>query len=280
MRRVGVLAAGIAALAVAWLVSPPGAPPLYDGVAVAPPYLFYCNPPGSQSTAAAGRRETDPLQSGQSPPLAFVTGEPGVPQVQVLVGAGAIVVPTGATDVAIEADPIVPPAILPSDGQIDGNAYQISVTAGGQPAPLAPGQVATIVLRGRQGGGTTQVIERFDGHAWTRLTTQPVGQADIFGGNTSAVGIFALVTPGPAATPQPCATPPPTATTGTSSGSGTVGAGGDQGSGGAITVAAIVIAVALVGGGGLLLLLRRGPATATPRRRPPGGQRRPPSGRR
>ena len=275
MKRVGAIVAGIAALAVAWLVSPPGAPPLYDGVAVAPPYLFYCNPPGSQSSAAAGRRETDPLQSGQSPPIAFVTGEPGVPQVQVLIGTGAIVVPTGATDVALEADPIVPPATLPSDGQIDGNTYQITVTAAGQPAALAPGQVATIVLRGRQGGGTTQVIERFDGHSWSRLTTQPVGQADIFGGNTSAFGVFALVTPGSAATPQPCATLPPTASTSTS----TAGAGGDQGSGGAITVAAIVIAVALVGGGGLLLLLRRGPGTA-PGRRPPGGPRRPPSRRR
>jgi len=277
VKRAGALAAGIAALAVAWLVSPPTAPPLYDGAVVAPPYLFYCNPPGSQSAAAAGRRETDPLQSGQSPPIAFVTGEPGVPQVQVLIGTGAIVLPTGAADVSIEADPVVPPAVLPPDGQIDGNAYQISISAGAQPAQLAAGQVATIVLRGRQGGGATQVIERFDGHTWSRLTTQPVGQADIFGGNTGAFGIFTLVTPGPAATPQPCATLPPAATTG--SGSSTVGAGGDQGSGSAITVAAIVIAVALVGGGGLLLLLRRGPGTAPPRRRPPGGSRRPPSGR-
>jgi hypothetical protein len=281
-RQSAVLAAGAAAALAGWLATGANAPPLYDSVGVAPPYRYVCAPAGinlSLHPAPNPATETLPVSNGQSPGVASTTDEAPIPQAQVLVQAGELVLPPGATAITVSLTPVVPPQILPTDGVLDGNVYDIPITAGNAALALAPGALATVVLRGPP-TGKLATLEQFDGRNWTPLNATPVGTADIFGANVTSFTTFALVLPG---TPQTHAAagclPGTTLVTpgATSSATSTASAApGTESSNTALILIGVAV-VALLVAGGLLLLLR---SSGRPPRGRPGGGRRPPPRRR
>jgi len=253
-RAVRVLAAGAALIGVAWVLSPVPSLPLYDGLAgPAEAYRYLNPPPGTASTPAPGSATKDVPTSGGTIAAAFVTTEEQPPQVQVLIGDGALVVPAVATKVTISLKAVPPPLPLPAAlGRLDGNVYQVGVTpdAGGA-VSVKPGVTApTVVLRGPSGSSGAQIarLETGDG-SWQGLHTVPLGATpDMVAASTTVFGYFALVLP--AASP--------------SSG------GGGGGGGGFPVVAVVVPAVVVVVLAGVLVATRisrsrsRAPA---PRRR-------------
>ena len=255
-RSIAALAAGAAAVAWAWILAGPSTPPLYDTILPAAPYLFYCVPTGyQQARAPRPVTQSEPVVNGalQGDVLAVSTDEPPISQVQILVSGSTLNLPPGAKEVTGTITPIATPSILPSDGQIDGSAYTVSVTSGGQPVTMKSGENWTIVLRGVTGKGTA-APEQFDGTTWKRSTLiQSVGQQDVYAANFTTFGTFALVLPGPPATPEPCSTfTASAATTGTGSGSSTGGSGAAVG-----PLIAIVAGLVAVGAAVLVVRSRR-----------------------
>jgi hypothetical protein len=235
-RAAATLAAGATLLALAWSVGPRSAPPLYDGgPIVAEPYRYLHPPAGLTNTKAPGTIDaTLKLEAGQSPAMADTTEEQPA-QAQLLAAQGAFAVPPGATGVRVTIAPVDPPAVAPTGGVIAGNVYRFAVTGvpGGAPLPLKAGQQVTVVLRGPS-GVANPTLEVWDGTAWNRADTTPLGSSspDSYAANLTTLGDVALVAPAGA----PAAT---------SSG----GAG--------LIVAAVVVAVVLVSAATVLVLRRR-----------------------
>ncbi|HEY6378377.1 MAG TPA: hypothetical protein VI316_04265 [Candidatus Dormibacteraeota bacterium] len=277
--RRAVLAAGAAAALAGWLATGTNAPPLYDSVGVAPPFRYVCAPAGinlSLHPAPNPATQTLPVTNGQSPGVGFTTDEVPIPQAQVLVQAGELVLPPGATAITVSLTPVVPPQILPSDGVLDGNVYDIPVTAGNVALPLAPGALATVVLRGPP-TGKLATLEQFDGRTWTPLNSTPVGTADIFGANVTSFTTFALVLPGSPQThaaagclPGTTLVAPGVSSSGSATSTASAGAGGESSNTALILIGVAV--VALLVAGGLLLLLR---SSGRPPPRSGGGRGRP-----
>jgi hypothetical protein len=252
-RAVRVLAAGAALIGVAWVVSPVLSPPLYDGLAGPAEAYRYLNPrPGTASTPAPGSATKDAPASGGTIAAAFVTTDEQPPQVQVLIGDGALVVPAAATKVTISLKAVPPPLPIPAAlGRLDGNVYQVSVTPDtGGAVSVKPGVTPpTVVLRGPTGSGGAQIARLETGGSWQGLHTVPLGATpDMVAASTTAFGYFTLVLP--AASPTP---------------------GGGGGGGGGFPVVAVVVpaAVVVILTGVLVAvsLSRRRPAAPAPRRR-------------
>lgn len=264
MTRRGVLALSVAtaALAAAWGLAGPGAPPLYDGVQNVAPYLYYCIPPGyHQSKRVTPKTETLTVTNGEiEGGGAFVgTDEPPVAQAQVLIGGTSLALPPGATEVTVTVTPVAPPSILPSDGTLNGNVYTVAVTSGGKPVSLAKDaqgnpQQWTLVLRGEP-NKPAALLEQFDGSAWRRaVINQPVGTADVYAGNFTSFGTFALVIPGSPGSAQQCRTfEQAGAGSASSSGSGD-GAGGGTG---ILPIVVVLGGLLVVGAGILAVRVRR-----------------------
>jgi hypothetical protein len=288
-RRAAVLGGGAAAALLGWLAAGGNAPPLYDAVGVAPPYRYLCAPAGinlALHPAPNPASQTLPVTNGTSPAVAFTSDESPIPQVQVLVAGGQLVLPTGATSITVSAIPVVPPQILPGDGVLDGNVYDVHVTSGGAALSMAsdPNALATIVLRGPPTGRGDGLLEQFDGRTWTKLVTEPVGSADSFGANVKSFTTFALVLPGTPQTHAAAGCLPGTTlvTPGASSGTSATTTAPATESGGSSNTALVLVGVAVVAvlvAGGLLIVLRRtgqpppsrgsGGRQGAPRRRPP-----------
>ena len=212
-----VLALAVAALAITWRVMPNAAPPVYDGLCTADPYrLLGSNPapdPASKTYAATASFQTSEFTTSENPA-----------QAQVLMTDGTFVSPDASFTVSIT--PVSPPAIAPSDGQIDGNVYRLTaMTDTG--TPLEPKQPITIVLRATR-SSPPRTMERFDATAWKPLQTFSEGCGDTFEATTDRTGDFAMVVTG-----QPPAN-----------------------SGGGPPVAAIIAAAAVVIVAAILLLVR------------------------
>jgi hypothetical protein len=131
----------------------------------------YCQPPSGHGAIQppATLDHNIHVVNGQSPPIDDATGEQP-PQAQLVAPLGAFEVPTGAVTVRVVIACAPSPTVLPPDGTLDGNVYSFTVSAGGAPLSLAPGQQARVSLRG-PAGTPNPVLERFESGLWTRLQT-------------------------------------------------------------------------------------------------------------
>ena len=280
----GVLAVGLALMAMVQLQWRSVPRPLFDGVVVSEPYRFLHPGPG-QAGDPTSYSDTQKLRKGEPPLVAGYTSE-SVPQVQMFSQApGAITLTPGARRMTTTIRPVERPPV-PVAGRLVGNAYEILVTDGaGQVATMVPGKSITLALRAPAGvGGAT--IELFADGAWQDLHAEPSGLPDIWVvSDFPQFGIFAVVVPSPSAsaavtpgasivapaTLLPTAVPlPPTAgadiTPGASiiasvSPSATAAApspGGDPGAPGILLVAVAVGLVGVVVAG--VMLVRRRPS--------------------
>jgi hypothetical protein len=194
------------------------------------------------------------LEGGQSPAMAETTDE--MPsQAQLLGAQNTFVLPPGATGVHVSIAPVDPPTVPPIGGGLDGNVYRFTVAAltatNAPPVPLQlrPGQQVTVVLRG-PAGASNPVLELFNGTAWTKVDTQPLGNTapDSYAANVTSLGDIALVL----------------STAAETSGSGSGNGGGGGGAG--VVVAAVIVGVVLAGAAAVLVLRVRPGRGRTPGR--------------
>jgi hypothetical protein len=98
------------------------------------------------------------------------------------------------TSFTISVTPVPPPAVTPSDGQVDGNVYRLAaMTSAG--TPVQPKQPITLVLRATR-SNPSRTMERLDGAKWTPLQTFAEGCGDTFEATTDRTGDFAMVVTG------------------------------------------------------------------------------------
>ena len=255
MRR--ALLAGALLVGVAWLVAPPGSPPLYDGVqGPAQAYLYLQPPAGYHQNGTPNRASRVLPVTNGSNGAGFVNTEETPPQAQVLVADGALSHPAGARSITLTVTPVAPPAPVPASlGTQTGNVYQVTATAD-VPGPVAidPAHPMTVVLRGPAGTGDAPIARMDEGSTtWQRVTTVPLGSApDMVVVNTDRLGWFVI-----------------TATRASPNPGGSGGSGGSAGFPVAAVVVAAVVLVAVIGT--LLALTLRGRST---RRTPPPRRRR------
>jgi len=279
-RRVGLGAtvAGLVLAAAAQRSAPVAGPPLFDGVIVEAAYQWVA-PPSGHVGGAQGSTQSVPVQNGQSPDLAVGTTE-NPPQAQVFAGAGYLDMPSGTTTIQVSIEPIAP-TTQPSDGVIAGNVYRIALTSqDGQAVKGQSGGGVTVELRGPHNLANA-TIERFDGSRWSPLSTDSVGEPNMFAAVVTDFGDFALVTssswsPAPDGGSSGGQVGPVPAGSGAGSAVGSPSSSGGSGTT-ILLVAGIALAmVVAVAGFGLLLYARRAPkpahrAPARPlRTRPPG----------
>ncbi len=182
-----MLAVAAVALTLVWRVLPAGSPPIYDGQCIADPYVTLAgNPPA--------RGVTDTFSPAQLALAGEVVTTESPPQAQLLLEANTFI---STTPLTMTITPIPDPAVKPPKGAIEGNVYRISVlTPSGtavEPATSAP--AATIILRGIM-STPAPTIERFDGTAWTALSTFNAGCGNTFEATSTLLGDFAAVAPG------------------------------------------------------------------------------------
>lgn len=184
-RRSGwmVVLLAAAALAAVWRVLPTASPPIYDGICVANPYATLGGSPAAQPAS-----KTFPA-SATFPAAEIFTGETP-PQAQLLMQAGTF---DSTTTLTMTITPVPTPATAPPNGEIEGNVYSITVVnAAGtelQPKPQLP---VFIVLRGTR-SVPAPAIDRFDGTAWTPLSTVNAGCGNTFEAQSTLMGEFAAV---------------------------------------------------------------------------------------
>jgi len=236
------LGAGLLLLALTWRVHPLATPPMYEGNGpIVSPYVYLHPPPGLGGTGRPlSRRQTLSVAQGESPAFALQTTEQP-PQAQLIAQAGTFAVPAGTGSLVASATPVDAPPVPPLGGRLDGNVYDLEVSADGVPRPLRPGRRATVVLRS-PAGVQNPTLELFADGRWTRLDTQPLGalSGDSYTADVSRLGDVALV-----------------AARGSTSG----------GNLGAVVVGAVA-AVLLAGGVALTLLRPRRRPRPTPHRDP------------
>lgn len=266
------LVAGAAMLGIAWHWAPGPSPPLYDGLQLpAEAYRYLNNPPGVTSQAPTAFSQDLIVTDGKSPAIAEATSESPA-QAQFLVQGDSFVLPAGTPSVTLNITPVQPPPQAPIGGQLDGNVYRVSVTAGSTPLTLKPGSPATVVLRG-PAGASNPTMEEFTSGQWTSLTTTPVGSPDTYAANVTVLGDVALVA---ASVPSTSGAPGP---------GGGGGGGGAGGGGSGVAIGAIVAGCVLALASAVIVGIRvrraqptasrtpsgRGPQrpTSPPRRRPP-----------
>ena len=216
-------ALAVTLLALAWAITPSGpTPPLYDGLGFPDqPYRYVDAPAGYQHTPAPGPAAQDvPIRTGGSSTYDAVSAELG-PQAEVFLNQESVRPPAGATVAHVRAAPVAASS-QPSDGEVWGNVYRLSVATDTGPATVAPGgRLDSIRLRAPTGPPPTARIEFRDRSGWHRLTTSKIGN-DIYSAPLAGVGDYAVIAPPgqgtvPHQTPAP-PTGPSSAATGASGG--------------------------------------------------------------
>jgi len=194
-RAGAALLCGAALLGTAWWLSPPAAPPLYDGLVLGDdPYRYLSPPPDYRSTPPpTSARLVLRVRHGRAPAFTLSTTETP-PQAQLTGTAGALGAPSGATSVVATLVPVKPPAPAPHGQRLDGNVYRFRALAAGVPVGLAPGATVIIALRGTGTSGQPTLV-LYDGHAWSRRPTVQTGTPDDYAAIIGATGDIALVLP-------------------------------------------------------------------------------------
>lgn len=185
---VAVLVVAGAALVGAWHLTPPGAPPIYDGVCAADPYRTL----GSSPAPAAASKAYGPAAVGAFETSEVVTND-NPPQAQVLITLGTFV---STVPFTLTVTPVQPPGPVPAGGPIDGNVYSIvaSTSTGAQLNPVDAQHPVTVLLRATA-MSPPRTLERLDGSSWVALKTFLIGCGDTFEATTTKMGDFALVAP-------------------------------------------------------------------------------------
>lgn len=190
------VAAAVALLLAAWLISP-AVVPLYDSAFGSDePYRYVVPPAGDTKKTPPPTDGTGTIvvRDGVSGAGYANSAEQG-PQISVYIPAGSLQAPSGATRIQVTATPSAPKPPLPKDGTIVSNVYTISASAPeGAVAIVGKGERQTPVLQMRapsskQPGPT---FETFDGKKWTSSETIRVGQ-DIYQTFAPKLGVWALV---------------------------------------------------------------------------------------
>lgn len=193
--RLGLMAAaGALGLLVFVWVFGPVSPAIYDGLPIGTPAYRYLVPPkGSPHTPRPGSTTVTVALADAPGGVSLTTKEPK-PQADVSFPTQLLEVPTGVTTVRVSVAPVLPPPVIPKDGNIDGNVYRIAVTTlAGEPLQLKPGaeQSFQVELLGT-GSSREPRVERFTGDAWVRIGfVHP--ESGIFLFHPSQPGEFALV---------------------------------------------------------------------------------------
>jgi hypothetical protein len=257
---------------VAATAAPLPGPPLYDGVIPVEAYRWLDPPPGEHGDAQ-GSTATVPVRDGTSPLITLATPEL-TPQAQIFAAPKALILPAGTTSLDLSIEPVEPTAV-PSQGQIAGNVYRVTIVtqAGAAVAANAAAQM-TLVMRAPDPATTEATIGHLVNGIWTPLHTETEGQGAQFLALVTDLGDFAVILPGTASTPGEAASP------GQSIGAPTAGpspAPNGQGTGGvpAVTIFA-VIAIAIVVAGLIataILPTRRRPEDRGWSKRPPPRRR-------
>jgi hypothetical protein len=193
--RFRLLAAGLAALALAWVLAPPGPrPPLYDGVGMPDePYRYVHAPAGSPPTKPPTDAVDTEAIDGSPPDLEPMSEEFG-PQVLASIPGTSLLPPAGGTDVTARFQPLAPVAPLPTDGTIVGNVYRFTLTSPQGAVGLRPTSDHSLYLdlRAPTGNDPIPVVEVYLQGTWHRIPTTRDGN-DIFGSDLVGVGDYALV---------------------------------------------------------------------------------------
>ena len=174
------IGASVVALVLVWRLVPASSPPLYDGVCIADPYRHLGGTPAPSSASNS--------YPGSSFPTAEVLTNETPAQAQILMMQGTFSAPSSIT-VAIAA--VAPPAPPPAGTTQDGNAYQITATAGSQQLQPNSQNPATIVLRGSGASGSL-VLYVDSGSGWQALKTFNLGCGFTFEAVSPKLGYFAL----------------------------------------------------------------------------------------
>jgi hypothetical protein len=203
-RRTGLVALGlgIVLIGLAQRLAPLAEPPLYDGVYVPQPYVWFV-PPAGEKGGAKGAKGSVGVDGSANRLIAVATPEQD-PQAQLLATSGALVLPAGTTTVKFSIEPVLP-AELPTDGHIDGNVYRISVTSAAGTALTAPASALVTVVLVCPHTDPDRTIELDTGQGWQKLTTQNQGPG-VWLAVVTQFGEFAVVAPGAATEPYPTAT--------------------------------------------------------------------------
>lgn len=174
------IGASAVALVLVWRLLPASSPPLYDGVCIADPYRHLGGTPAPTSASSSF--------SGSQFPTAEVLTTETPAQAQVLMMAGTF---SAASPITVAIQPVAPPAPPPRGKAQDGNAYQITATAGGQQLQPNSQDPATIVLRGSGASGSL-VLYVNSGSGWQPLKTFNLGCGFTFEAVSPKLGYFAL----------------------------------------------------------------------------------------
>lgn len=185
------MGASAVALVLVWRLLPASSPPLYDGVCIADPYRHLGGSPAPTSASSS-------YPGSQFPTAEVLTTETPA-QAQILMMAGTF---SAASPVTVAIQPVAPPAPPPAGKVQDGNAYQITATAGGQRLQPSSQDPATIVLRGSGASGSL-VLYVNAGSGWQALKTFNLGCGFTFEAVSPKLGYFALFrTAGSSGTPS------------------------------------------------------------------------------
>ena len=228
-RRTRLLALAAALLAMAWVLGPAGrTPPLYDGLGFPDqPYRYVSVPAGySQGQGPSTASATVEVSSGDSSTYDVSSSELG-PQVEVFVNAKDLHLPPGSTLAHVRATPVAT-ATQPSDGEVWGNVYRLSVSTDTGPGTIrAGGALDSIRMRAPTGPPPVAGIEFDNGSGWRRLTASKIGN-DIYSAPLAGVGEYAVVSPeGQAKVPNDTSTGSSAASGSTSPGSSQAPIGSD-----------------------------------------------------
>jgi hypothetical protein len=182
-------------LVVVWVVGPES-PAIYDGLPIGtPPYRYLLPPKGSPHTPPPSSVVLDVVLAQAPGGITMATREPK-PQADVSLPTQLLVVPAGVTVIRASVTPVLPPAVAPRDGTIDGNVYRISVTTlSGQPLVLQAGasRLFQVELLGTGSSREPHVEQYVDG-GWVRVPfVHP--ESGIFQFHPPQPGEFALVLP-------------------------------------------------------------------------------------
>lgn len=182
-----VVLAAVAAVATVWRVLPVASPPIYDGNCIADPYVTLASHPAAQGATMNFPATTTPFPASE----VFTNETP--PQAQVLMESGSF---DNATTLTISVTPVAAPAVKPSNGAIEGNVYKFFAgNSAGIAVTPRPNALLTIVLRATE-SIPAPIIDRFNGTAWTPLSTQNSGCGNTFLTTSMQLGEFAAVAPG------------------------------------------------------------------------------------
>ncbi len=194
----------VSALIVQSIAPLPGAP-LFDGVPVIEPYVWF-EPPPDHPSGATGVTDAVEIEGGKSGVVAVATSELP-PQAQLFGIPGALTILPGATEITVSITPIEPyPA--PAAAYIDGNVYRFEVVDQlGRPLTAPARATVSIILRQADPDLLDATIARYDGTAWVPLETAPTG-VSAFLAVVTEFGDFALVANGQSPYPSPGPSPP------------------------------------------------------------------------